>query len=160
MADPDVLQALNLAYRELVDLVLSLSDEQFLGAMDGWSPRDVVAHLIGWNGLMIESSLSILAGKTPAYYADAQNDYSHINSGFTSKFSSRSKQKLLRELKTSLDRFAAFLSSLPPQELENAHGVLHYSGRPATVARIVTSLAGDYQHHTLQIAGWFGRSKH
>jgi len=154
MDDQDVLQPLNQSYREFVDLVNSLSDEQFLHLMDGWSPRDVVAHLIGWNDLMIESSLSILAGKTPASYADAQNDFSHINSGFTSKFSSRSKRELLRELKSSLERFEAFLSGLPPQELENSHGVLHYSGRPATVGKIITSLVGDYRQHARQIADW------
>ncbi len=146
---------LNQAHQEFSTLILSLTDEQFLSPMDGWSPRDVVAHLIGWNGLMIEASRSILAGQTPAYYGDAPNDYSQINAGFTTKFSSRSKPELLTELKSSMDKFEAFLAALPAEELTNAHGVIHYSGEPATLTRIIASLAGDYRYHIRQIQGWF-----
>jgi len=159
MGDALATTSLEQAYQDFTGLIQSLSGEQFLASMDGWSPRDVVAHLIGWNGLMIESCSAILAGKAPKYYADAQNDYSHINAGFTLKYSSRSRRTLLKELKSSLDRFVSFISDLPPQELEDAHGVLHYSGRPATVARIITSLAGDYRHHTRQVADWIQQTK-
>jgi hypothetical protein len=159
MADHIATTSLEQAYQEFTGVIRTLSDEQFLASMDGWSPRDVVAHLIGWNGLMIEASSAILAGMAPTYYADAQYDYEHINAGFTSKYSSRSKRKLLKELKSSLDRFVSFIASLPPEELDQAHGVLHYSGRPATVARVITSLAGDYQHHSRQIADWIQQWK-
>jgi hypothetical protein len=122
--------------------------------MDDWSPRDVVAHLVGWNSLMIESSRSILAGKPPSYYDDAPNDYSNINSGFVQKHSSKSKRELLVELESSMEKFEAFISSLPAEELTADHGVLHYGGSPANVSRIINSLAGDYKSHTHQIKEW------
>jgi hypothetical protein len=146
------------SYQGLVELILPLSDELFLSPMDGWSPRDVVAHLIGWNSLMIEACLSIRAGKPPAYYGDKPNDYSNLNAGFTRKYSSRSKQELLAELKTSLDKLEAFVLALPEEELAADHGVRHYSGSPATVNRIIASLAGDYQVHTQEIREWLKRS--
>jgi hypothetical protein len=154
MTNQDVILPLKSAYQDFSSLIASLSDEQFLFPMDGWSPRDVVAHLIGWNSLMIESSLSILAGKAPSYYDDASNDYSNINSDFVQKHSSRSKSELLAELETSMQKFEVFISSLPVEELTADHGVLHYGGSPASVTRIINSLAGDYKHHTNQIAGW------
>ncbi len=126
--------------------------------MNGWSPREVVAHLIGWNSLMIEASLSILAGKTPAYYDDAPNNYSHINAGFTARYSSQSKQELLAELKSSMEGFEAFVLALPDGELAAQHGVRHYSGSSATVSKIIASLAGDYQFHTQQIIEWLNKS--
>src|SRR5215211_8154374 len=86
------------AYQHFSKLIDSLSDEQFLSPMNGWAPRDVVAHLIGWNRLMIEASLSLRAGKPPAYYDDAEHDYSNINASFTAKYSSQSKPELLAEL--------------------------------------------------------------
>ncbi len=143
------------AYQEFSSLILSLTDEQFLSPMDGWSSRDVVALLIGWNGLMIEASRTILAGQTPAYNSDAHNDYSHINAGFTTKFHSRSKSELLNQLKTSMEGLEAFIASLPDDELTNAHGVVHYRCEPATLTRIIASLAGDYRSHTRQIQEWF-----
>src|SRR5574341_2482381 len=113
MTGQDVTFSLKGAHQEFTKLILSLSNEQFLSSMNGWTPRDVVAHLIGWNGLMIEASLSILAGESPSYYEDAPNDYSRINAGFTAKHSSRSKQRLLAELKSSMEGFQAFIHTLP-----------------------------------------------
>lgn len=154
MTNQNVTLVLKSTYQDFTELILSLSDDKFLSPMNGWSPRDVAAHLVGWNGLMIESSLSILAGKPPPYYDDAPNDYSNINSGFTKKHSSRSKQELLAELESSMEKFEAFISSLPVEELTADHGVVHYSGNPATVTRIINSLAGDYKYHTRQIMEW------
>jgi len=137
-----------------VKLILSLSDEQFLSPMEGWAPRDVAAHLIGWNSLMIDAARSILAGRAPSYYDDSKNDYRNINAGFTNNFSSQSKPALLAELGSSMEKFEAFIASLSEEELTSDHGVIHYSGVPATIGRIIDSLAGDYQYHTRQIFEW------
>ncbi len=157
MSAQEIMLPLRKSYQDFVNLILTLSNAQFLFPMNGWAPRDVVAHLIGWNGLMIEASSSILAGKPPSYYYDAPNDYSTINAGFIKKYPSWSKQELLAELKSSLDRLEAFVLNLPGEELLAHHGVHHYSGDPATVSRIITSLAGDYQYHTRQINEWLNK---
>jgi hypothetical protein len=154
MSNQEILFPLKKAYQDFVGVILPLSNELFLSSMDGWAPRDVVAHLIGWNRLMIEASLSILAGQAPTYYADTTNDYSTINAGFTTKYSSHSKQELLSELKLSLESFEALILALPDEEMLADHGVRHYSGSPATVSKIIASLAGDYQSHTRQIKAW------
>ncbi len=127
-------------------------------AKDEWAPRDVVAHLVGWNDLMIEASRSLLVGKSPAYYTDTRNDYRNINYGFTSKYSSRLRHDLLADLRASLARFEAFVSALSQDDLTAHHGVRHYSGDPATVTRIISSLAGDYRTHTAQIREWLKKA--
>jgi hypothetical protein len=157
MSNQDVTHSLRHAYQDFTELMLSLSDELFLSSMNGWAPRDVVAHLVGWNSFMIEASSSILAGQPPAYYADAPNDYSHINASFTAKYSSRSKQELLAELKSSLEGLEAYVLALPTEELAADHGVRHYRGGPATVSKIIESLAGDYRYHTNQIREWLDK---
>ncbi|HUI89894.1 MAG TPA: ClbS/DfsB family four-helix bundle protein [Anaerolineales bacterium] len=157
MSDQNVLRRLKQTHADLAKLMASLSDAQFLTPMHGWSPRDVVAHLIGWNGLMIDSSLSILAGKAPSYYQDSKNDYSNVNAEFTKKFSSRSKPELLAQLKSSIEKLEAFVLALSPEELRADHGVAHYSGVPATIEKIINSLASDYQYHTDQIIEWLNK---
>jgi hypothetical protein len=154
MKSQDITLSLKNDYQDFTKIILSLSDEQFLSPIDDWTPRDVVAHLVGWNSLMIDSSRSILAGKPPSYYDDSKNDYSNINAGFTKKFSSRSKQELLAQLKSSMEKLEAFIFSLPAKELTADHGVVHYSGVHASVGKIINSLAGDYQYHTNQISEW------
>lgn len=145
------------AYQHFTKLIDSLSKEQFLSPMNGWAPRDVVAHLIGWNSLMIESSLSIIAGNPPSYYEDASNDYSNINSSLTAKYSSQSKQELLAELQSSMKKFEKFIYALPIEELTANHGVMHYSGSPATITKIIHSLVGDYEYHTHEIEEWLNK---
>ncbi len=56
-----------------------------------------------------------------------------------------------------MEKFEAFIRSLPVEELTADHGVVHYSGKPATVAKIINSLAGDYQYHSRQIAEWLDK---
>ena len=142
------------AYQHFSTLIDSLSSEQFLSPMNGWAPRDVVAHLIGWNGLMIDASLSILAGNPPSYYDDAPNDYSNINASFTAKHSMQSKLELLAELRLSMEKLETFIDGLPIEELTADHGVLDSRGDPATIAEIIDSLAGDYQDHSREIEDW------
>jgi hypothetical protein len=154
MSDPNTRLSLHQAYQQFANLIDSLSNEQFLSSMNGWAPRDVVAHLIGWNGLMIEASSAILGGHPPSYYDDAPNDYSNINASFTTKHASQSKPELLAELQSSVQKLETFLDSLPIEELTADHGVTHHNGEPATVADIIDSLAADYLDHSDEIKAW------
>jgi hypothetical protein len=145
------------AYQHFSNLIDSLTNEQFVSRMNGWAPRDVVAHLIGWNRLMIEAASSILAGNPPSYYDDAPNDYSNINASFTAKYSSQWKQELLTELQSSMAKLVQFIDSLPSEELTANHGVMHHSGDAATIAEIIDALAGDYQDHSREIEDWLNK---
>jgi hypothetical protein len=154
MNDSNPLQLLRTSYDDFVACVVSLPEARFLETMDGWAPRDVVAHLIAWNRFMIQASKSILVGEVPAYYVDAPNDYSNINAAFVQHHSSRSRALLLEQLSSSKQEFDDFITRLPIPELSANHGVAHYSGEPATVAKIIRSLASDYEYHTRQISSW------
>ena len=154
----NALNSFELVYKDFCDCIVSLPEALFLSPMNGWSPRDIVAHLIGWNRQMIEASAAILRGDTPAYYADAPNDYCNINAGFVKQFASRSKAELLDELKSSMEDFEEFVMSLDQSEFTASHGVMHYSGRPATVEGIINALAGDYREHLCEITEWLENS--
>jgi hypothetical protein len=47
MEHPNPMPSLRTAYDDFVASVLSIPEARFLASMDGWAPRDVVAHLIG-----------------------------------------------------------------------------------------------------------------
>lgn len=145
------LALLRTAHADFVACIRALPEAEFLTPMNGWAPRDVVAHLIGWNRLMVQSSRSILAGEPPAYYADAPNDYRNINGAFIAAYSSKSREELLRQLDSTMKDLELYLAGLPRFELLADRGVRHYSGEPATVKRIIASLAGDYELHTRQV---------
>ena len=155
MESEGLLSTLQAAYDDFRACIMSLPDSLLLSEMNGWSPRDVMAHLIGWNKHMIEASAAILHGQAPSCYADASNDYRNINARMVITFPSRSKEELLAELESSMKTFRQFIASLQPDELADSHGVLHHSGRPATITGIIESLTQDYQGHTLEIQQWY-----
>ena len=159
MDNRSALNSFELDYKNFCDCINSLPEALFLSPMNGWSPRDVVAHLIGWNRQMIEASAAILRSETPAYYADAPNDYRNINAGFVNQYASRSKAELLEELRSSMEEFEGYVQTLDQGKLTDSQGVNHYSGRPATVEGIINALAGDYQGHLNEINAWLRENR-
>ncbi len=61
---------LGLSVEDFARCVASLNEELFLKKLDSWSPRDIVAHLIGWNYYIIEGSKQIKRGELPFYDID------------------------------------------------------------------------------------------
>jgi len=152
--DPTI--ALKGAHQEFCEVIQALPDDLFLTKIDDWTPRDVVAHLVGWNRRMIQACQAILAGRTPDYYADAPNDYRTINAEYVARFASPSKETLLGELGAGLKELVEFAAALDPAEWEASHAVRHYRGALATVASTLATLAGDYSEHARQIREWRG----
>jgi Protein of unknown function (DUF1706) len=145
--------ALRREYAEFCEVIWALPEELYLAKIDDWAPRDVVAHLVGWNWRMLQACRGILKGQTPDYYADAP-DYRTINAGYVARHASTSREALLRDLAAGLEELTAYASGLEPAEWEASHGVKHYRGAPATVSTTLASLAGDYAAHARQIREW------
>lgn len=139
-------------------LLRSLSDELFLSPMNEWSPRDVVAHLIGWNRITINGCKDIKAGRPPFYHADAGDDYKNINAQFVTRYSSRDREVLLDELRTTKEKLILYLKSLDPMEWEADYGVQYHRGGAATIARTVAGTMQDYQRHLGEIEEWIRTS--
>ncbi len=154
MGNPGKLAPFDNVFLEFCDCIRSVPDRRFLEPMNGWSPREVVAHLIGWHYRMIQACQEIRRGQAPGYYADAANDYANLNAASVAQFMSCSKEELLKELITSRQEFLNYLGTLDPSEWDADHGVAHHRGGPATAGRIVEALLGDYRQHTKEIRNW------
>jgi hypothetical protein len=138
---------------EFVRCVDSLPGDSFLEKMDDWSPRDILAHLIGWNRYTIEGSGQIRNGHIPFYLVDPGDDFSKVNAVLVRQYSSRDKRELLDELETSCQELKLFLLSLDPADWERDYGVRH-QGFPVTIQNNVEGLIDDYLHHREQIEAW------
>lgn len=154
MRSVDCLRSLKGAYEDFRDCILSIPEDLYLSLIDRWSPRDVVAHLVGWNRNMIEACKAIVRGEAPSYYMDAPNDYKHINAAFVAKYSSQNQTELLNDLASSIEELQQYVGRLDRTELDADHGVVHHRGGPATVTRTIESLTGDYRHHRQKIVEW------
>jgi hypothetical protein len=141
------LRDLDAAYQAFVAVLLGLSPQEFLTSPEGWAPRDVAAHLVGWNRSLLAGCAAVREGAVPYYFYDGLNDYREVNAGFIRRFASQDRDVLLQQLDQSMRELVAYLGRMDEAEWEQETGVIHYHGGPATVARCVDSLLRDYRNH-------------
>lgn len=139
------------AYQSFVETVEKLSAEVFLKSLGDWNPRDILAHFIGWNRITLVGCAEIREGVDPFYFHDGTNDYRKVNARFIERFNSTDRKILLLQMASTKDTLMAYLKMIPESEWEQDFGIIHYRGRPATVARCVDSLIRDYQKHREEI---------
>jgi len=138
---------------DFVHCVASLNEEFFLKRSDHWSPRDVVAHLIGWNRYTIEGSNQIRRGELPFYEIDPGEDCCKVNAVLILEYSSTDRQKMLDELQVSYHELKRFIQSLDSSEWSRDYGV-RLKGAIITIQNTVDELIEDYDIHTERIKEW------
>jgi len=138
---------------DFVHCVASLNEEFFLRRSDHWSPRDVVAHLIGWNRYTIEGSNQIRRGELPFYEIDPGEDCCKANAVLVLEYSSTDRQEMLDELQVSYQELKQFIQSLDSSEWSRDYGV-RLEGAIITIQNTVDELIEDYDIHTERIKEW------
>ena len=141
------------AVKRLEDSLVALQQESFLGRLNGWSPRDILAHLIGWNHHVIEGGRQIQLGELPFYDIDPGENYSKVNEAIVQKISATDRQVLIKELHSSANDLKEYLRSLEPAAWAKDFGVRH-GGSTVTIRDTVDELIEDYDHHRIQVEDW------
>lgn len=142
---------LETASADFMETMRSLSAENFLKSLGDWTPRDIMAHLIGWNRVTLAGCSELREGVEPFYFFDGTNDYRKVNARFFEQFPSTDRDELLKEITATKETLVAYLKAIPESEWELDTGIVHYRGDPATVARCVDSLIRDYRKHRQEI---------
>ena len=140
------------AYSAFVETVNSLTPDAFLASLGDWSPRDIVAHLIGWNHNILIGCQQIRDGVSPFYHKDGPNDYRQMNAVSIRRYNSTDRGSLLKELADTKDAVVAYVSGLDAGDWDKDFGPKHYRGGPATIGRAIESLTGDYLNHAQELA--------
>ena len=144
---------LDLAVERLERALLSLDRHTYCTAPGRWSPRDILAHLVGWNRHVVKGGKEILQGQLPFYDEDPGENYSKVNAELVRRYPSEDRQELLDELRTTAGELKEFIGSLDLHNWSRDHGVRH-AGAVVTVEDTVDELIDDYAHHTDQIHQW------
>lgn len=138
---------------EFSKFINSLEENIFLKKIDDWSPRAILAHLIGWNRYFVEASEQIRKGELPFFYEDPGEDFSNVNDELVRKYSSQEKRALLDELDTAKDELKKYLQELDQENWDRDFGV-RYEGYTDTIRNLVVDLIEDYANHQHQIKDW------
>jgi hypothetical protein len=152
MPKTDQLHEFERAYTDFVKLVTALTPEAFLRSLGDWTPRDILAHLIGWNFNIRQGCQQIQTGAVPFYHSDALNDYRTLNAEFIARYNSTDRLILLDQLAAGKDRLLTYLIGVAEADWDKDFGATHYRGGPATIARSVESLTRDYLDHAREIS--------
>jgi len=153
MNPKDLIQEMEETLDSYISTIEKLPEDRFLQPMNGWSARDVTAHLIGWNQLTIEGCQQIIRGHKPDYFEDAGNDFANINARSVETYASENKINLLVELRDSFRELKNYLDGLSYQQWVKDYGV-RYGKWVITVHNTVLALQEDYQSHQQEIEDW------
>ena len=149
---------LDLGVEALARCVATLTQDSFVSTRGSWSPRDILAHLAGWNRYVIKGSGQIRKGELPFYDIDPGENYSNVNAVLVREYPSTEKPELLAELRASARELGQHLLALDPEAWDRDYGVRH-RGATITVRNTVDELIEDYAHHTAQIEEWEARKQ-
>ena len=130
-----------------------LPEALFTTLMDGWSPRDVVAHLVGWNRHTVAGCRDILDGRKPKYLADHVHDFSNVNAESIERYSTDDRDELLTELDKSFAELRVYLESVDAKQWE-AHCGVPYDQWVIYAPHSVDALCDDYDAHREEIERW------
>ena len=130
-----------------------LPEGLFLHEAGGRTPRDIVAHLIGWHGYAIEAREYIRRGELPPSLIDPGPDWSNVNGASMARFASRDRAELLGQLRASAEEYDAMLRDLPDAEWDDNHGVQR-GNWAVTNGSFVGIMTGEFDTHRQEIASW------
>ena len=139
--------------KEFSGYINSLPENLFLKKLDDWAPRDILAHLIGWNRATIEGCQQITKGETPSFFINPGYDFSKFNAILVQQYNSEDRQKLIEELEVSARELEQFLLSVDGSKWDTDYGVT-YRGGSVTFGNMVEGLNNDYVNHRKQIETW------
>jgi aminomethyltransferase len=149
----EAVQRLQEAGEELEQLVAALPDPLLGERVERWTPKDVVAHLVGWNHHAKEGVRELLEGRPPFYLSQAKEDFRELNAQSVARWGGLDRESLLGELKGSLQALVEFLRGLPDGAW---HREVQVRDEPLTVLATVSQLAQDYLSHTERLRFWAG----
>ena len=155
------IEDLNFSAREFIKCIDSLPEPLFLNKIDDWTPRDVTAHLIGWNLYTIKGCHQLKKGELPFYFSDPGIDFCKVNAVLVREYNSKDKRKIIQQLDASTEELKEFLAAIIPREWETDFGV-KYGGEIITIKNSVDALISDFVSHRQQIENWVnsrGRSE-
>jgi hypothetical protein len=146
----DQIDRLEHCVNAFADSVTALDERLILSRVSGWTVRDILAHLIGWNCHIVRGSQQILRGELPFYDVDPGPDYSKVNAALVREYGEVDRAALLESLAASARELTEFLRAIDPGEWDRDFGVRH-DGETLTVKSTVDDLIADYDHHRVQL---------
>jgi hypothetical protein len=119
MNKQQVLNKIEQAWTAFKESYAGLSDEQLLepGVTEGWSIKDILAHISSWEEETLKHLPSILQGTRPARYSALYGGIDAYNALMTEKKRDLSLSEVMRQLDETHLRLIEYVKSAPDEQL-------------------------------------------
>jgi hypothetical protein len=118
MSKEELLDAFANAYERLMETATAAEQDGSTRADSGWGPREIVAHLAGWEVMATVRVPAVVGGMAPMEFADpVQNRVMNdaINAAFVALAGSQPLAAVCGVLRQAYQRDVAFLQTLDEQ---------------------------------------------
>ena len=115
MTKDEQLRAFADAYEQLMATAIAAEQRGVVRSDDGWGPREIVAHLAGWEMMATVRVPAVAAGMAPIEFADeAQNQVMNdaLNRAFVALVGDQPLEAVCGVLRRAYQRDVAFLQTL------------------------------------------------
>jgi hypothetical protein len=117
----EIIEAAQTERAALEKLLSTLTPEQMTqsAAADDWSAKDVLAHLIEWEGMVMKWYATGTKGKVPAVPSEEYNwgQLPQLNHAIYLKHRDRALAEIQKEFKSSYKKIMKVIESIPEKEL-------------------------------------------
>jgi hypothetical protein len=145
--------------KDFIRCITSLAEPLFLTPMDGtWTPRDVTAHLVGWNLYTVRGCRQLMHQELPFFLEDPGEDFGKINAELVAKHPATDRNELVALLRTTSEEVFKFILSIEETDWERDWGIAWPAGTPVTLRGSIEPLVRDYADHRKQIEAWAGNT--
>ncbi len=153
MERDDVLERLREAAAEVEHLLAALPEALLSERVERWTPREVVAHLVGWNQEVLRGVQELMQGRCPSFLEHAQDDYRALNARFAERWGRLGREQLLSEFRVSSEELLRTLETLPKEAWARDYRVQDLK-EVLTVREIVVRLVQHCVSHTERLRAW------
>jgi hypothetical protein len=115
MTKDELIQAFANAYEQLMATAIAADRRGAGRSEDGWGPREIVAHLAGWEMMAAVRVPAVAGGMAPIEFADeAQNQVMNdaVNGAFVALVGDQPLEAVCGALRRAYQQDAAFLQTL------------------------------------------------
>jgi hypothetical protein len=136
-----------LLLEEAAKIPPSMRSSVFLGS---WSPRHILAHLIGWDRTYVEAIQEIAAGSVPSFFGKYDRDWASFNATLVRRFNRGTYGNLIKAAANSSQLLLRHVEGTPAADVFADSG-LRSRGRIVTIGRLLELEIRDDAVHAAQL---------
>jgi len=150
MDKASVLKNVDTEYKNLLEAVKGLDNDQMTERwLDGWSVRDILGHVLGWERLMVTWLGRMASGERPVAEGEDYSDPDAWNAKFALEFAPISGSTVLANWQQAHMNFLKAAEALPDDRFGEK------DGKPMTANRMLADNGSEhYKEHSAQILEW------